>query len=165
MKKMMFIVAFALLAPLSISTVLAQNTATKVEKTAKIVPKKVEKKEGQGTPVAVKAAFKQKFPSVAKVSFDKEGNGEYEAEFKMNGVKMSANFTAEGAWRETESEIGTAALPATVTQAISTKYPKASIVGASKIETSDKGTRYEADLKTGLKKAEVLFDEAGNEVK
>ncbi len=165
MKKMMFIVAFALIAPLSISTILAQNTAPKAEKTAKTATKKVEKKEGHGTPAAVKAAFKQKFPSVAKVSFDKEGNGEYEAKFKMDGVKMSANFTAEGAWRETESEIGAAALPANISQAILAKYPKARLVGAAKIETSDKGTRYEADLKTGLKKAEVLFDEAGNEVK
>ena len=163
MKKFLFLVAFAL--PLSILTVSAQNAAPKVDKMATTTTKKVEKKEGHGTPAAVKVAFTQKFPNVAKVRFDKEGNGEYEAEFKMDGVKMSANFTAEGAWRETESEIAATALPAAVTQAISAKYPKASIVGAAKIETSDKGTRYEADLKTGLKKAEVLFDEAGNEVK
>jgi nucleoid-associated protein YgaU len=159
MKKIMFIVALAL--PLSILTVSAQNAAAKAEKTAP----KSENKAKHGTPEAVKAAFKQRFPTVTKVSFDKEGNGEYEAGFKIDGVKMSANFTADGTWRETESEIGAAALPATVTQSIATKYPKATIVGGAKIETADKGTRYEADLKTGLKKAEVLFDESGNVVK
>lgn len=163
MKKKMFIVALAL--PLSILAVSAQNAAPKVEKTTTTAAKKVEKKEGYGTPAAVKTAFKGRFPTVTKVKFDKERSGEYEANFSLNGVKMSANFTAEGTWRETESEIGAASLPASISQAILAKYPKASIVGAAKIETPDKGTRYEADLKTGLKKAEVLFDEAGNEVK
>jgi hypothetical protein len=163
MKKIMCIVALAL--PLSILTLSAQNTAPKVEKTAKTDEKKAEKKAKHGTPVAVKAAFKQRFPTVTKVSFDHESNGEFEAGFKMSGVKMSANFTAEGVWRETESEIAAAALPATVTQSIAAKYPKANIVGAAKIETADNGTRYEADLKTGLKKSEVLFDERGNVVK
>jgi hypothetical protein len=163
MKKIMLIVALAL--PLSIRTILAQNAAPKADKMVKTDVKMPEKKAKHGTPEAVKAAFKQRFPTVTKVSFDKEGNGEYEAEFKMDGVKMSANFTADGTWRETESEIGAAALPATVTKSIAVKYPKATIVGGAKIETADNGTRYEADLKTGLKKAEVLFDESGNVVK
>jgi hypothetical protein len=160
MKKIMFIVALAL--PLSIATLSAQNSAPK---TAKMTAKKVEKKANHGVPAAVKTAFKQRFPTVTKVSYDHEKNGEYEAEFKMDGVKMSANFTAEGVWRETESEIASTGLPASVSQSIAAKYPKATIVGAAKIETSDNGTRYEADLKTGLKKSEVLFDESGNVVK
>jgi hypothetical protein len=119
----------------------------------------------QKAPEAVQKAFKKRFPAVMKVGFDKEKNGEYEANFKVGGVKTSANFTAEGVWRETESEIGTAALPAHISKAILAQYPKAKIVGAAKIETPDKGVRYEADLKTGLKKSEVLFDANGNAVK
>jgi hypothetical protein len=45
------------------------------------------------------------------------------------------------------------------------KFPKAKIVGAAKIETAQNGIRYEADLKTGLKKIEVFFDATGNFVK
>ncbi len=119
----------------------------------------------QKAPDAVKNAFKQRFPTVTKVNFDKEKNGEYEAEFKQNGLEMSANFTAEGAWRETEIEIGSAALPANIKQAIATKYPKAKIVGGAKIELADNSTHYEADLKTAGKKTEVVFDAAGNVVK
>ena len=115
----------------------------------------------QKAPDAVQAAFKKRFPTVTKVGYDKEKNGEYEAGFKINGVKMSANFTPEGVWRETESEIAATALPATVTKSIAAKYPQAKIVGAAKIETADKGVCYEADLKTGLKKTEVLFDATG----
>lgn len=163
MKKIMCIVALAL--PLSIVTVSAQNAAPKADKMLKTEVKKAEKKGIHGTPEAVKAAFKQRFPTVTNVKYDHESNGEFEAGFKMSGVKMSANFTADGTWRETESEIGAAALPTTITQSIAAKYPKATIVGGAKIETADNGTRYEADLKTGLKKSEVLFDERGNVVK
>lgn len=157
MKKFLFIVALML--PLSTSMLLAQSSAPK---TTKIVTKKVVKKENADAPIAVKDAFKKRFPKVTKVRFEKEKNGEYEAGFKVSGMAMSANFTADGTWRETESEIGAAALPATIKQSIAAKYPRAQIVGGAKIETSDKGTLYEADLKTGLKKSEVVFDENGN---
>ncbi len=160
MKKFLFVVALAL--PLSISTVSAQSAAPKV---AKMATKKAEAKESHDAPAAVKAAFKARFPTVTKVDYDHEKNGEYEAEFKMSGVKMSANFTSEGVWRETENVIAVTALPTAVAQSIAAKYPKAAVVGAAKIETSDNGTRYEADLKTGSKKSEVLFDENGNVVK
>ena len=119
---------------------------------------------GQKAPEAVTKAFAAKFPNVTKVGFDKEGNGEYEAEFKVNGVKMSANFKATGEWVETETEIPTAQLPEKVAAAIKTAHPKSKIVGAAKIETTN-GMRYEADLKRGGRKAEVLYDENGKFIK
>ena len=153
MKKSLFITALALAFCMPILS--AQSTA----------PKTATKKESQVTPVAVKTAFKQRFPTVTKVEFEREKNGEYEAGFKMDGLKMSANFTPEGTWKETESEIAATSLPANISKAIATKYPTAKVVGAAKIVTSENGTRYEADLKTGTKSSEVLFDEAGNLVK
>lgn len=119
----------------------------------------------QKTPEAVTKAFAAKFPKVTKVDFDKEGNGEYEAEFKENGVGMSANFSATGDWVETESEISVDKLPATVVAAIKKAHPKSKIVGAARIETASKGVLYEADLKRGILKAEVLYDENGNFIK
>ena len=156
MKKFVLLVAFML--PLSIALISAQNTPSTTKKQAT-------KSKAPVVPSAVKEAFKQRFPQVTKVKFDRERNGEYEAGFKENGAAMSANFTAQGAWRETETEIKTEELPTVVAQAIAAKYPRAKVVGAAKIETADNGTRYEADLKTGLKKSEVLFDAAGNPVK
>ena len=118
----------------------------------------------QKAPVAVTKAFAAKFPNVKKVDFDKEKSGEYEAEFKVNGVEMSANFTATGEWVETETEIPVAQLPAAVVTAIKKGHPNAKTVGAAKIETA-KGMKYEADLKEGMKKSEVLYDASGNLVK
>ncbi len=119
----------------------------------------------QKAPSAVTKAFAAKFPKVTRVDFGKEGNGEYEAEFKVNNVKMSANFKSTGEWVETESEIQTSDLPATVTAAIKKGHPDAKIVGASKIETAANGIRYEADLRAGMKKLELLYDTNGNLVK
>lgn len=39
------------------------------------------------------------------------------------------------------------------------------IIEAAKIETPEKGIQYEADIKNGKKKMEVLFDAEGKEVK
>lgn len=119
----------------------------------------------QKAPAAVEKAFANRFPNVKEVKYDKESNGEFEASFKINGVKMSANFKATGDWVETESEIPAAGLPSPVTAAIKKAHPKSKIVGAAKIETAVNGTRYEADLKRGLLKAEVLYDENGNFIK
>ena len=119
----------------------------------------------QKAPVAVEKAFANRFPNVKEVKYDKEGNGEFEASFKVNGLKMSANFKATGDWVETESEIPAASLPSPVTAAIKKAHPKSKIVGAAKIETAANGTRYEAYLKRGLLKAEVLYDENGNFIK
>ena len=165
MKKFLFAAAFAL--PLSMPILSAQNVAPSktTVKAKQHAAKEEDEKENVSAPGAVKTAFKKRFPTVTKVNFGREKNGEYEAEFKLDGVKSSANFTAEGTWKETESEISAAMLPANIIQSISAKYPQAKIVGAAKIVTADNGTRYEADLKMGMKKKEVLFDEAGNLVK
>ena len=137
MKKVLFLLAFAL--PLSMTA--------------------------QKAPEAVTKAFAAKFPKVTKVSYDKEKNGEYEAGFKVNGVKMSANFKPTGEWVETETEIAATTLPEKVTTAIKKASPNAKIVGAAKIETAANGLRYEADLKVGSTKSEVLYDATGQLVK
>ncbi len=116
-------------------------------------------------PQAAKNTFMQKFPNAQKVTWDKENATEYEAGFTLNGVKMSSNINTEGKWMETETTIKVSELPENIKSAIVAKYPTAKITGAAKIETLNDGIRYEADLKTGLKKSEVLFSENGKFVK
>lgn len=116
-------------------------------------------------PAAVEAALKQKFPTVEKPLWDKENAHEYEAEFMLKGVKISANFSDAGKWLETETEITVTALPKKVADAFQAKYAGAEITGAAKIETADNKIKYEAEFKTNGKKQEVLFDADGNLVK
>ncbi len=108
MKKILIAIAFLL--PMSLPLLSAQTASTR---------KVAEAEKNNSTPLSVTTAFKKRFPTVTKVSFGREKNGEYEAEFKLDGVKSSANFTAKGTWKETESEISAGMLPANIIQSIS----------------------------------------------
>jgi hypothetical protein len=116
-------------------------------------------------PKAVKDAFEKRFPTATGVKWEKENAKEYEAGFKLNAVNMSANFTADGSWLETEMEIAVTDLPVAVSSAINKKYAGCSITGADKIENSKGEVFYEADIKTGKRKKEVLYKPDGTSVK
>jgi ABC-type transporter MlaC component len=104
-------------------------------------------------PQAVKTAFAKKFPAI-KAKWEME-DGNYEAEFKnKEKVEMSAVFTAEGKWLETEQEIKKSALPAPVLKALLGKKVKES----AKIQRADGTTVFEAEV--GGK--DLLFDAIGN---
>ena len=112
-------------------------------------------------PAAVHKAFAQMFPKAVNVKWGKENSKEWEAEFTLDGKKVSANFSNEGAWVETEKEISVSELPAKVTASIKQQNPGCEISGAYKIESAVKQTKYEADIKIGKTKKEVILFEDG----
>ena len=112
-------------------------------------------------PVKVQKAFEAKFPDAVDVKWGKENSKEWEANFALNGVKMSANFKTTGDWVETESQIDVSALPEAVTAEIKRLHPNGEITAAYKIDSAKDGTKYEADVKTGKKTAEVFLKEDG----
>ena len=112
-------------------------------------------------PASVQKAFNTQFAKASNVKWGKENASEYEAEFMLNGVKMSANFSVDGSWLETETELATNQIPAVVTTYIVKTYPGWEIVGVSRIETSEKAILYEADLKSGKQKKEITLTSEG----
>lgn len=116
-------------------------------------------------PKVVSDAFMKKFPAATKVSWGKEGPKEWEAEFTLNGEKISANFGQDGTWLETEQEIKAANLPKAVSASVKMKYSDWKIAEADKTETAKHGTIYEVDLKKGLKTKSLAFKEDGTTVK
>jgi hypothetical protein len=119
-----------------------------------------------GTPPdTVKKAFAKKFPTATKVSWGVEGPKEWEAEFTLEGNKISANFSEDGTWLETEREIKAANLPKAVLASIKSKYNDWKIAEADKTETSKHGTIYEVDLKKGMKSKSLAFKENGMSIK
>lgn len=104
-------------------------------------------------PEAVTAAFQQKFQGVTDVDWEKEKNGDWEAEFEQNGAEISASFSPAGQWLETENEIEVAALPAAVRTALAGKKIKE----AAKITRADGMIVYEAEVK----RKDLLFDAQG----
>ncbi len=123
-----------------------------------------ENKNSDNPSDAVTKGFAAKFPNATKVKWGKENATEWEAEFNLNGTDESANFSAEGAWLETEAQIKEADLPKAVKDAIDKNYGGWTITEADKTETAKNGTIYEADLKNGNDKKAVAFKEDGTPV-
>ncbi len=111
---------------------------------------------GTTPPAAVLNAFKTKFPNATEVKWGMENKTEYEAEFTLDGKKISANFKTDGSWVETETGVAQKDLPAGVMDYINKNYAGAKVNETAKIEMPDK-TVYEVEVKG----KSVLFDLSG----
>ncbi|MBI1343986.1 MAG: hypothetical protein GC171_13720 [Terrimonas sp.] len=111
-------------------------------------------------PKAVSDAFATKFPEAKEVKWGKESATEYEAEFKVKGQSVSANFDATGKWVETESTIALSDLPPAVVAAVKGKFPNAEMTGAEKVDQPGKSL-YEVLLKSNGRKKSVELTPEG----
>ena len=111
-------------------------------------------------PQAVKDAFAKKFPDAGSVSWDMENTNEWEAEFQMNGMGYSANFSNDGKWKETEHKIEKKDVPKNVMSALMNVHPDAKIK-ASEISETKSGRIYEFEIKAHEKTMEVAVDMDG----
>jgi uncharacterized protein YxeA len=117
-------------------------------------------KSTEKAPTAVKMAFEQKFNDSKKVNWDMEDATSWEAEFKMNGMKYSANFTTQGEWQETEHEIKNSEIPGTVQQMLAKDFDGYKI-GEAEISETANGKVYEIAVEKGEQEWELVFDESG----
>ncbi len=118
---------------------------------------------GQEIPDKVKSALLQKFPTASDVKWGKESSTEFEAEFTQDAKKLSVNFSEEGIWLETETEIAIGDIPEVVKSAFYAKFGKdQKVKSAFKIEKSDAFESYEIEYKSGLLSKEIVFDSKGN---
>jgi hypothetical protein len=111
-------------------------------------------------PEPVKEAFNQKFPNAKNVKWDKENETEWEAEFKMNGEEYSANFSSDGTWKETESDIAESEIPAAVKLTLNTEFEGYKIEEVEISETID-GKFYEFALENEDMNMEVVISAEG----
>jgi len=122
----------------------------------KITPEKV--------PGIVKQAFAKKFPSTTDVKYEMEKK-DYEINFKVNGVEMSANFDATGKWLETETEIKESDLSKEISSSVVKNFAGFKISEVAKVETPNKGLIFEMDLKKDKEGYEVQFSPNGDVLK
>ena len=119
--------------------------------------------ENEKAPEKVKAAFNQKFPNAEETDWEMEKENEWEAEFEMDEKEMSATFSQDGTWLETESEIEEKDLPAPVKETLKSQFKDYEVEEAESVETPQyKG--YEIELE-GETEFEVVIDENGNVIK
>lgn len=110
-------------------------------------------------PLAIRAAFKKKFPSAEKVKWE-SGVGQFEAEFVMEDKTISAIFDDSGNLIETEEQIRMEDIPSHISQNLKNR------IGDKKVRELKKVIRSRVMIlyKLKIKNQEFLFDETGNQV-
>jgi uncharacterized membrane protein YkoI len=118
----------------------------------------------QEVPANVLSRFKKMFPSAKKIDWSKEAATEWEAEFHMNNIEYSANFSEDGSWLETEHELNEKDIPKKIIQIINNQFPGYKIEEAELSETKD-GLVYEFDMEKGESELELTFSKDGTLIK
>jgi len=114
----------------------------------------------KSTPDNVKKEFAKKFATAKAVKWDNEEANEWEAEFTLDGKKMSVSYDNSGKWIDSEIKITEKKLPAAVLNTINTQfngYKKGDI----EIFDSPEVKGFELTLKKGESAFEVIFDNSG----
>ncbi|MES2678631.1 MAG: PepSY-like domain-containing protein [Bacteroidota bacterium] len=116
----------------------------------------------QDVPKPVIDSFNENFKGALVKSWEKENNGHYEAEFKINKKETSATFNADGTLLETEHEISVNALPKMVLDIIHKDYPGYKISEVSQITLPSGAQTFETEVKKDNEKLDLIFDSNGN---
>lgn len=114
-------------------------------------------------PDKVAEAFKKKLSEgeAADLHWHQSATGNWIAEYKLNGVKTSAEYTANGNWIATRSHYTHENLPDPIANAIQSNYTTASIKDAVKIEKADQTAYYKVNLEIDGSPKTVLANDAG----
>ena len=112
-------------------------------------------------PAAVKSALYAKYPKAEKVNWGLEKQGEYEAEFLLNGIESSANFDSKGQFLEFETEIAESELPQAIKGTLQKDFTGYKIDEVAKSTNSKGIVNYEMEATKGKGKFEISFDANG----
>ena len=115
----------------------------------------------KNVPQAVMHAFNDQFEGASKVKWQLEEGKDWEAEFLQNGQEMSATYTSEGHWQETETEIEANELPQVILSTLHTQFQKLRIREAAIVQRPELDKANEVEIKSGKEVFEVLLDETG----
>jgi hypothetical protein len=121
------------------------------------------KEKKVSVPSVVSASFQKEFPG-KKAKWGME-DGDYEAEFKLNGGEASAVYDKSGHRKELEIGIKRSELPLAVLDYLKKNYPSNKITETAKITDDKNILTYEAEIEKKGKTHDVLFDASGKFIK
>ena len=102
-----------------------------------------------------------KFPGAQKVKWSVEKPGEYEAEYKLNGIESSVQLDAKGNVLETETEIKEDELPLAVKTSIAKDFTGYKMDEIEKVADAKGAITFEMEAAKGKDKFEISFDVKG----
>jgi len=109
-------------------------------------------------PAKIKSSFEQKYPDtkVIEWEFDNEDKM-WEAEFKMGKPELTAVFSENGDWVETEQEIKKKDLPQPVRATLQSEFAEYDIEETEFVETPE-GKFYEIEVELEKKDSEIEIE-------
>lgn len=113
-------------------------------------------------PEAVKTTFQKMYPGENDPDWHKDSNGNYESNFKIDGIKYRADFSPNGNWIETESSIDVKDLPKAIRDKIKADYDSDDITEVEKVQHHSKGLFYDVEFKQKGKNLDIEFKENGD---
>ena len=113
-------------------------------------------------PDAVQKTFEAKYPGETDPDWHLDSNGNYEARFRIKGIRHRADFSKDGQWIETEVSISKKDLPEAVKAAIDKDYGDEKITEIEKVEHHSKGLFYDVEFKRKGKNKDVEFTASGS---
>jgi hypothetical protein len=117
-------------------------------------------------PGGINQAFKQKFPSAMKPEWKIKKDKSYEAEFTVNGAKVTSKFSADGKWLETKSVIDAKYVPEAVKNTVAKEFPSYKTTESQSIEASDsKENGYEIHVKKDKETLKLYYSKDGKLLK
>ena len=128
-----------------------------------MVAQSEKKSDKINVPATVAEMFKKEFPD-KKAKWGME-DGDYEAEFKINGSDASAIYDKKGHRKALEVAIKTSELPANALEYLKKNYPANKITEAAKITDDKNVVSYEAEIGKDGKSYDVLLDANGKFIK
>ena len=108
-----------------------------------------------------KSAFTAKFPGATKIKWSIEKPGEYEVEFRLNGIKTAALFDLRGALIEIEEEIKEVNLPQSVKTSIIKDFSGYKLKEIEKVTHPNGDITYEMEALRRKIKLEISFNFEG----
>ncbi|WP_040279138.1 PepSY-like domain-containing protein [Psychroserpens damuponensis] len=112
-------------------------------------------------PDAVKKTFQDMYPGENDPDWHLDDHGNYESNFKIDGIKYRADFSPNGNWIETESSIKVKDLPKAIRNIIKTDFGSEDITEVEKVEHHSKGLFYDVEFKQKGKNKDVEFKPNG----
>jgi hypothetical protein len=132
---------------------IAQKKAVKkpiVQKIEKVIP-----------PDAVVSAFKEKMQGDINPEWNKKSNGNYVAVVDNSGMKQYIEFTAEGKWQNSSSEIAFENLTEAAQASIKAQFAEMQVAEVKKIEREGISAFYKVKLTKEKEIKTVYVNDAG----
>ena len=111
-------------------------------------------------PPAVQATVKKLLGKGKLLELALEGDGNYELDYRVNGIHQAAIISKTGEIQEEEITVAASTLPKAVTEAVNKLYPKAKITLAEK-STSKDGVEYELRVSVDKKSHTITLSPEG----